>query len=234
MTSENAGHGQRIIFDVYGTLLDVASPVRRLAHEIGPKADHLADLWRDRQLQLAWLSTFVGRHRSFWSITEHALAVAMHLLEIKGEDGLEEALLDAYRAPDRYPDTEAVLVELKRQGARLAVLSNANVGMLIPALRQAGLDRLFDRILSVDAVEAFKPDARAYAFGERAFGGPAGQVWFVSSNDWDVCGGQTHGFRAIWIDRASLQDVVENELQVERIGKIKDLIGLMRDTTRPH
>ena len=44
-----------LAFDAYGTLFDVRAGVIRLRGEIGPAADRLAELWRAKQLEYAWV-----------------------------------------------------------------------------------------------------------------------------------------------------------------------------------
>ena len=39
------------VFDAYGTLFDVAGPVAKLAGEIGPHAEDISKLWRQKQLE---------------------------------------------------------------------------------------------------------------------------------------------------------------------------------------
>lgn len=53
------------VFDTYGTLFDVASPVKKLAKEIGEPAEALGRLWRQKQLEYTWLRSLMGVHRIF-------------------------------------------------------------------------------------------------------------------------------------------------------------------------
>ena len=39
------------VFDAYGTLFDVGSPVRRHAARLGDKRARLSELWRAKQLE---------------------------------------------------------------------------------------------------------------------------------------------------------------------------------------
>ena len=55
------------VFDAYGTLFDVHSPMRKLAPEIGPEAENISKLWRQKQLEYTWLRSLMGEHIDFWS-----------------------------------------------------------------------------------------------------------------------------------------------------------------------
>ncbi len=71
------------VFDAYGTLFDVGSPVQKLATEIGDKASDLAVLWRQKQLEYTWLRSLMGVHADFWHVTGDALDFSLEALKIE-------------------------------------------------------------------------------------------------------------------------------------------------------
>ena len=80
------------VFDAYGTLFDVHAPVNRLAAEIGPKAEELSRLWRQKQLEYTWLRSLMGAHADFWKVTSEALAYALAVENID-DPGLKDELM---------------------------------------------------------------------------------------------------------------------------------------------
>ena len=64
---------QACVFDAYGTLFNVASPIEKLASTIGAKAGDVAQLWRQKQLEYTWLRSLMGTHVDFWNVTRDAL-----------------------------------------------------------------------------------------------------------------------------------------------------------------
>ena len=70
------------VFDAYGTLFDVHSPVSKLAAELGDKAAPLTQLWRQKQLEYTWLRSLMGVHADFWHVTGEALDYCLAALEI--------------------------------------------------------------------------------------------------------------------------------------------------------
>ena len=74
--------------------------------------------------------------------------------------------------------------------------------MIANAAAAAGMDGLFDHILSADSVRKFKTAPEAYQLGPDAFGCPAAEILFVSSNGWDVCGATWFGYTTFWVNRA--------------------------------
>jgi 2-haloacid dehalogenase len=194
-----------VVFDAYGTLLDVNAAVARHAVAVGPDAQRLSQGWRGKQLEYTWIASLLGRYEPFWTLTERALDHTMAQLPSVPR-ALREPLLDAYRRLDAYPEAAEVLQALRARGARTAVLSNGNATMLEAAFGGAGLAALLDRILSVDEVRVFKTAPEVYALVTRTFAVAPSDVTFVSSNRWDVAGAVAAGFRALWVNRAGLPD----------------------------
>ena len=48
-----------VVFDAYGTMFDVHSPVGRLASKLGDQAQSVSAMWRDKQLQYTWLRSLM-------------------------------------------------------------------------------------------------------------------------------------------------------------------------------
>ena len=57
-----------VAFDLYGTLLEVAS-VGPAAAEVTDDPAAFVDLWRQKQLEYTWLRSLMGRYQDFWSTT---------------------------------------------------------------------------------------------------------------------------------------------------------------------
>jgi 2-haloacid dehalogenase len=194
------------VFDAYGTLFDVHSPVKRLSAEIGPKADELTRLWRLKQLEYTWLRSLMGVHADFWKVTSEALDYALAFTAID-DLGLKDELMVLYLKLDPYPDVPDALKALKARGMRLAILSNGSPSMLDSAVRHAGLDKLFEHVLSVEDVGIYKPSRRVYRLAMQKLAlHDAPSVCFVSANPWDAQGGAQFGFQSVRIDRFGLRD----------------------------
>jgi 2-haloacid dehalogenase len=75
---------QAAVFDAYGTLFDVHSVVLRDRHSIVGDLHALSELWRQRQLEYAWLRSLMERYEDFRSVTEAALRSAPSLVLLWG------------------------------------------------------------------------------------------------------------------------------------------------------
>ena len=63
---------------------------------------------------------------------------------------------------------------------KLAILSNGSPDMLDALVRNSGLDRVLDAVISVDAKKIFKPSPEAYMLIEEVLHVPPAEVLFIS------------------------------------------------------
>jgi len=189
-----------VLFDAYGTLLDVHAAAARHEARLGAQGPAVSALWRAKQLEYSWMLSATGDYEDFWALTEHALdhAMAVHGL---ADRALRAGLLSAYRALDAYPGVAEVLTALRADGLGTGILSNGAPGMLADAMAASGLGPLLDAVLSVDPLRRYKPDPKVYQLGAERFGGRPGEIAFVSSNPWDAYGALRFGFRVFWVNR---------------------------------
>src|SRR3954463_8730177 len=97
-----------VAFDLYGTLLEVAS-VGRAAAEVTDDPAALVDLWRQKQLEYTWLRSLMGRYQDFWAITADALDYSLVHLDISVDDSGRANLLDAWLDVRVYPEVPDAL-----------------------------------------------------------------------------------------------------------------------------
>ena len=190
-----------VVFDAYGTLFDVYS-VGALAEQLfNGKGAELTALWRDRQIDYSRIRTLSGRYADFWQVTRDALRFAAAKLALPLDDAAEKKLMSQYANLSAFGENLGALRELKTLGLPLGVLSNGTPQMLDIAIKSAGMQGLFDHVLSAESVRQFKTADAVYALGPAAFGFPAMEMLFVSSNGWDACGATWHGYTTFWINR---------------------------------
>jgi 2-haloacid dehalogenase len=197
---------QAVVFDAYGTLFDVQSPVQKLSSEIGEKAVSLGALWRQKQLEYTWLRSLMGTHADFWVVTREALDFALAELEIN-EAGLADELMTLYLKLDAFPEVVEAMTALRQRGKRLAILSNGSPSMLDSVVRHAGLDKIFEHVLSVEEVGIYKPSRRVYRLAMQKFHiQDAPSICFVSANTWDAQAAAQFGFQVVRIARTPKRD----------------------------
>ena len=214
------------VFDAYGTLFDVHS-VMEAARAVTPDPQALSQLWRQKQLEYTWLRSLMGRYQDFWLVTGQALRFALRRLVITAAESQIDALMSAYLTLSPFPEVPNALRALR--GRPLAILSNGSPRMLESAVRSSGLGAAFDHVLSVDAVGVYKPSPLVYDLAVRAFGLPASEILFVSSNAWDVAGAGAYGFMTCWCNRTNMpadELDVTPDYEVDRLDAILERIGV--------
>jgi 2-haloacid dehalogenase len=214
---------EAVVFDAYGTLLDVHSAVQRHAAAIGPEAQTLSETWRQKQLEYSWVLSLCGRYAPFWTLTERALDYALD--KHPGVDRRARGdLLEAYKALDAYPEVPGTLDALRRAGLRTAILSNGDGAMLDAAVKAAGLGDHLDAVLSVDPAGTFKTAPAAYDLAPRALDVAREGIVFLSSNRWDIAGAAAYGFAPVWVNRTNQPDEYPD---LEPVRVIRSLDGLL-------
>jgi 2-haloacid dehalogenase len=191
---------EALAFDAF-PVLD-PRPVYALCETLFPgRGGELANAWRARQFEYQWLRTLSGRYADFLAATGEALDFAARSLKLDLGGGRRERLMGAWLGLRAWPDAAEGIRALSRDGLRLAFCSNMTEAMLRNGARAAGVEGLFEHVLSADRVRAHKPDPRAYAMAQQAFGLPRERILFVSFAGWDVAGARWFGYPAYWVNR---------------------------------
>ena len=189
-----------IVFDAYGTLFNVRAIEEGLSIHFGNKAEAISSIWRQKQLEYTWLRTLMGEYKPFSQVTREALHFACLYNNLDLDENVEKNLIDRYFQLSAFNDVPDLLSNLS-QKFRLAILSNANLEMLIEAVKFNGLDNYLEAVLSADSVKKFKPRPEVYEIATHHFGLEKKEIAFVSGNTWDVSGASAYGLFAIHLNR---------------------------------
>jgi 2-haloacid dehalogenase len=215
------------VFDAYGTLFDVNSPVQKMATELGDKASELTRLWRQKQLEYTWLRSLMGVHADFWHVTGDALDFSLEALQIE-DVGLRDELMTLYLKLDAYPDVAEALKAVRAKSKRTAILSNGSPSMLDSAMRAAGLEKSIDMVLSVEDVGIYKPSRRVYRHAMQKLQiQDAPSICFVSANSWDAQAAAQFGFQVVRLARSGGQDDRIPGKVAARIESLSELVALV-------
>ncbi len=188
------------VFDAYGTLFDIHAPTAAIADELGDKAQSLSDMWRAKQLQYTWLRSLMDAHTDFWRVTGEGLDYALAAHGIDNPE-IRQRLMDLYLTLDAYPDAVDTLQKLKDAGYATGILSNGSPDMLSSAVKNSGLAKLLDEVMSVEDVGIFKPSPRVYQMAVDRMGVLPREICFVSANAWDASGAADFGFQVAHLNR---------------------------------
>jgi 2-haloacid dehalogenase len=215
-----------VVFDAYGTLLDVHSAMQRHAGRLGAGWESISAAWRSKQLEYSWIRSLTGpaHHRDFAALTQEALEFVAERHGITDRALLAE-ISTAYRTLDSYPEVPEMLRAVRANGIATAILSNGSPDMLASAVQAAGIDTLLDEVLSVEEVGIFKPDPSVYDLAIRRLGGAADRLVFVSSNAWDGFAAGAAGFRVVWVNRTGQPDEYGLRAHATERADLSDLVS---------
>ncbi len=199
-----------VLFDVFGTLLDVHSVAARAETLFPGSGQRLSQLWREKQLEYTRLRALAGRYVPFTKLTEDALLFAADALKLNLDGAARGLLMHEYTQLNAFDDVVPALKQLQVRDVTLGVLSNGDPGLLEDALHGAQIGEYFDLVLSADAVHSYKTSPAVYELGPRNLRHPASEILFVSSKGWDAAGAQWYGYVSLWVNRTGAP--------VERLG----------------
>lgn len=200
-------------------------PVVRLAERLFPeKGTELSNAWRTRQFEYQWLRALSGHYADFWQTTEDGLVFAARLVQIELTPDKRAQLMQAYLDLKVWPDVPLALSALQEMGIRLAFLSNMTTKMLNAGIKNAGLNGVFEHVLSTDQIRAYKPDPRAYQMAIDAFKLRRDEIVFAAFAGWDAAGAKWFGYPTFWVNRL---DLPAEELGVAPEAMGRDLAALV-------
>ncbi|MEQ8798780.1 MAG: haloacid dehalogenase type II [Salinisphaeraceae bacterium] len=204
-----------LVFDVNETLLDLAAldPV-------------FADLFGDAGVRREWfalllrwsmVTSLTGAYRDFTKLGAASLATLAesHDRTLSADD--YRAVSTAIRELPPHPDVAPGLARLADAGFRLTALTNSAQAAVDEQLQRAGLNRYFEHILSVDAVQRFKPHPDVYAHAADTLAVAPADLCMVAAHDWDITGAMRAGFAGAYISR--------QETVCHRAGETPDLVA---------
>ena len=134
--------------------------------------------------------------------------------------GASHAERHVWCGPD--PDAARVIEELKRQGLKVAVISNTEDGRLADSLAAAGLAGGFDLLVDSRLVGLRKPDAAIFRFALERLGVEAHEAAYVGdSYAHDALAARAAGLRGVLLDPHDLHP----ESLCPRIRSLGELIN---------
>src|ERR687892_377802 len=188
---------QVVVFDVMGTMFDLA-PVRRRLIELDAP-DGALEAWFGRMLHSAAALTLVAEFRPFREVASTTLRTTLAQLGV--DPGRADEVLQALGELDAYPETARAFDLLDDAGVPAVTLTNGGREHTDKLLERAGLRHRVQRVITVDEVEAYKPHREPYLHAARLLGLPPAALTLIAAHGWDVVGARAAGLGVVWIDR---------------------------------
>ncbi len=185
---------------------------------LGSRPD-LLPLWFTTMLQYSLVVTVVDQYQHFGEVGVAALLMVArnHGLNLSPE-GAKAAVSSILSLPP-HPDVRPALEDLKSEGFRMVTLTNSSQAAVDAQMQNAHLTDLFEKQLSVEEVQLFKPHSHVYKWAARKMGLAPEECMLVAAHGWDVAGAIWSGWRAAFISRPGAQlfplapvpEIVESE-----------------------
>jgi 2-haloacid dehalogenase len=189
-----------IVFDVNETLSDMAPLGRRFADVGAPEL--LAQVWFASLLRDGFALAATGGKETLTRLAGGALraVLAGAGLDRPADDAVGH-ILSGFADLSVHEDVPDGVRLLRQHGMRLVTLSNGSADVADRLLTTAGVRGEFERLMSVDDAEAWKPARAAYAHAARACSAGTEQMLLVAVHPWDIHGAHQAGLRTGWITR---------------------------------
>jgi 2-haloacid dehalogenase len=186
-------------FDVIGTTFSL-EPLRPRLVALGLPPDAL-ETWFASGLRDAFALAATNSFEPFQTVLDGALqqVLVQHGIEA-GSHERHEVLAGMKELPP-HPDDEEAMRTLAQAGIRIMAVSNGAAASTRHLLEQAGLDKLVERIVSVDDVKRSKPAPEVYRYAASQAGAEAGHVMLVAAHPWDIHGAKQAGWQAGYVAR---------------------------------
>ena len=181
-----------VLFDVVETLFSLAPVEAALA-----RLQISLDLYFARLLRDGFALAAAGSYRPFGEIAASALA---DLAPAATEDQ-RARVRDAFRELPPHPDAEPALAKLTAAGVKVCTLTNGGADATSTLLANSCLSGHFERVLTVEAVERWKPAADPYRSALDALGVEARNAALVAVHSWDIHGAHRAGLTTGWCSR---------------------------------
>lgn len=148
----------------------------------------------------------MGSYDNFFNITRNALRHALSEASVQLEEEQIKQLMDEYDHLSTFPDVSAALRNLNtKSDIKSVIFSNGTKEMISNSVfRSQSLSphaELFADLVTVEAVQKFKPAPEVYEHLATSTGTNMEDIWLVTANPFDVVGATKCGIKAAWLDR---------------------------------
>jgi 2-haloacid dehalogenase len=184
-----------VAFDVIETLFSLEAVGRALEEEgAGPRA---LEVFFGRLLRDGFALAAARSYAPFGHVAREALAVTAPGLD----EPARRRVLSAFASLSPHGDVRPALERLAAEAVPVAALANGSAETIGGLLREARLEGLVGRVISVDEVGVWKPAPTPYLHAAATLGVEPGQLAMVAVHAWDVHGAVRAGLVGGWASR---------------------------------
>ena len=207
-------------FDCYGTLVDWLGGIRGVIRAVWPEADVERMLARHQAIEPLVQEGHALTYREVGARTLRAMA-AVDGLPLLGAH--EYALADSLPDWPVFPEVPVALRALRRNGWRLAILSNTDPDLLAASIKRIGVP--IDLRITAAEARSYKPAhghwqrffAATQASGER-------HVHVAASLFHDIAPANELGLTAVWINRLDERSDLPRAAELTNLSQLPETL----------
>jgi len=109
--------------------------------------------------------------------------------------------MQKYSALPAFSDVNDTLIKLITLDCRIYAFSNGFGDDVKNLLKNAGIEKYFEGIVSVDDIKTFKPSPDVYKHFLNKSCSKTAESWLISGNPFDVIGAGSVGMNSVWVRR---------------------------------
>ena len=196
-----------VAFDVLHTIFSLR-PLRQRLQTLG-LPELALDMWLLRTLRDGLTAAAAGTFRRFDDVAAETLTSVCIAHGIEPGVEVHRAALRAFTELVPHADAGPALDVLHRQGLPLYALTSGGAETTATLLREHGLARYFQDVISIDDVRQWKPRGEVYRYAIDVAGldDPSGLA-MIAAHPWDVCGAKCAGLYTLWVRRRAVRHAV--------------------------
>ena len=191
--------GSILVFDVNETLLDVQA-LRPHFERIFKDGAVLKE-WFAQMLLYSQTVTQTGEYVDFGKLARAGLQMVAEIHQAQlTEDDIAGVMKGIGFLP-AHPDVLEGLQRLYNEGFYTVALTNSGEVVAKQQIKHAGLEDMFKRVFSVDAISKFKPAAEAYRYVAEKLDVKPSELTMIAAHPWDLMGAKAAGCEIAFIQR---------------------------------
>jgi len=188
-----------LLFDVNETLLDLA-PLRKDFQKVFKSTDVLGE-WFARLLHGSLVANHTNRYRAFGLIGAESLVALAERKNIPMSADRAADIVGLMRSLPAHKDVPKGLARLQEHEYRLVALTNGSDDVVEDQLKNANISQYFERALSVDSVQRFKPSPEPYIHATAMLDVTFEETLMIAAHDWDIIGARAVGIDGAYLNR---------------------------------
>jgi 2-haloacid dehalogenase len=189
-----------LFFDSNETMLDLGAMKPAVTKAFRGR-DDLMTLWFTTMLQYSLVDTVTCDYHDFGTIGVACMQMVAQGHGIKITKNEAQDAVSAIRKLPAHPDVPIALKKMKDAGFRMYPLTNSPPSVLEAQMKNAGIAKYFDGLLTVDGLNVYKPHPRTYHWAAHQVKVPIQKCMLIAAHGWDVAGARLAGMRAAFVER---------------------------------